>query len=69
LSADNNEQRIPNWRKIVYFVFHLFFIFLLGTGFIYAHDMVTKTNDFAIKEVKISGNSYLNKMKFVKLQA
>jgi cell division protein FtsQ len=61
LSADNNEQRIPNWRKIVYFVFHLFFIFLLGTGFIYAHDMVTKTNDFAIKEVKISGNSYLNK--------
>lgn len=61
MSADNNEQRIPNWRKIVYFVFHLFFIFLLGTGFIYAHDMVTKTNDFAIKEVKISGNSYLNK--------
>lgn len=60
MSADNNETRIPNWKKIIYFAFHSVFIFLIGTGFIFAHDMITHTEEFSIKSVKVSGNYYLD---------
>ncbi|MDY0131373.1 MAG: FtsQ-type POTRA domain-containing protein [Desulforegulaceae bacterium] len=61
MSAGTDETRIPNWKKIIYFIFHTLFIFLLGTGFIFAHDMVTKTKEFPIKKIKITGNHYLGK--------
>lgn len=68
MSEDKNiETRIPNWKKIIYFFFHTIFIFLLGTGFIFAHDMITKSKDFSIRQINIKGNDYLKKEEICKI--
>jgi len=68
LSEDKNiDTRIPNWKKIIYFFSHAVFIFMLGTCFIFAHDMVTKSNDFSIRQINIKGNNHLNNEEICKI--
>ncbi|MCB9480231.1 MAG: FtsQ-type POTRA domain-containing protein [Desulfobacteraceae bacterium] len=68
MSADKYiEPRIPNWKKIIYFFFHTLFIFLLGTGFIFAHDMITKTSEFPVNQINIKGNTVLTDNEICKI--
>lgn len=56
-----NTNMIPRWKKIVYFLFHTGFIFFLGTGLIFAHDMIIQSNTFFAEKVIVKGNKRLNR--------
>lgn len=56
-ASKNNDLRVPNWKKILYFLFHTCFIFLLGTGFVFAYDMIMQSDNFSAQEISISGQN------------
>ena len=69
MSADKKMtfSRIPRWKIILYFLFHLLFIPTLGTGLIFAHDMVTRSKTFELKKISLKGNEKLKKKEILKI--
>lgn len=60
MSAGRKIDRIPRWKKILYVIFHAFFILLLGTGLIFAHDLITQSKIFKTEKIELSGNKIFN---------